>query len=102
MYSFGRHSVVGVVTRYGLYGPGIESRRGEISAPVQTRGPTSPLYSGYQVIPGVKRPGRSVNRPPPPLAQRLKKKKSYTCTPSLCLHGRGYRVNFTLLYFSAV
>ena len=54
----GRDSSVGTATRYGLDGPGIESRWGGVrfSAPVQTGpgGPPSLLYNGYQVFHGGK------------------------------------------------
>jgi hypothetical protein len=43
-----RDSVVGIATRYGLEGPGIESRGGEIfrTYPDRLRGPPSLLYNG--------------------------------------------------------
>ena len=53
----GRDSSVGIATRYGLDGPGIESERGaRFSTPVHTGrgGPPSLLYNGYQVFPGGK------------------------------------------------
>jgi hypothetical protein len=48
--------VVGIATRYGLEGPGIESRWDEIfrTYPDGLRGPPSLLYNGYRVFPGVK------------------------------------------------
>ena len=53
-------SSVGIATRYGLGGPGIESRCGaRFSAPIQT-GPgalPSLLYNGYPVFPGGKAAG---------------------------------------------
>jgi len=65
-----------VGTRYGLDGPGIESRWGERpSAPVQI-GPWAHPASyavGTWSFPEVKRPGRGVNHPPH-LTPRLKKK----------------------------
>ena len=72
----GQDSSVGTATRYGLDGPGIESRWGaRFSAPVRS-GPgvlPSLLYNGYWVsFPKVKRPRRGVNHPPH-LAPRLKK-----------------------------
>jgi hypothetical protein len=71
----GRDSSVGIKTRYGLDGPGIESRWEEgFSAPVQT-GPGAHQASytmGTGSFPGVKRPGRSVDQPTH-LAPRLKK-----------------------------
>jgi hypothetical protein len=44
-----RDSVVGIATRYGLEGPEIESRWGEIfrTYPDRFRGPPSLLYNGY-------------------------------------------------------
>ena len=63
----GRDSSVGIATRYGLDGPGIESRWGaRFSAPVQTGPGTHPAYSTKSTgsFPGVKRPGRGVEQPP--------------------------------------
>jgi hypothetical protein len=56
-----RDSVVGTATRYGLEGPRIESRWGEIfrTYPDRLRGPPSLLYNGYRVFPGGK-DGRGV------------------------------------------
>ena len=52
------YSYVDIATRYGLEGPGIESRcgRGEIfrTRPDQPWGPHSLLYNGYQCFPGGK------------------------------------------------
>jgi hypothetical protein len=56
----GRDSSVGIVTRYRLDGPGIESLWGaRFSAPVQTGswGPPSLLYKGYLIFSGVKATG---------------------------------------------
>ena len=49
-------SSVGIATRYGLDGPGIESRWGENfrTHPDRPWDPPSLLYSGYQVFPGGK------------------------------------------------
>ena len=58
----GRDSSVGIATRYGLEGPGIESRwGGEIfrTRPDRPWGPPSLLYNGYRVFPTGKA-GRSV------------------------------------------
>jgi hypothetical protein len=62
----GRDSSVGIATRYGLYGPGIESRWGrDFPHPFRpTWGPPSLLYNGYRVFPC----GKAAH-----LAQRLKK-----------------------------
>ena len=54
-----RDSSVGIATRYGLEGPGIESRWGRnfphLSRPAPN--PPSLLYNGYRVFPGVKAAG---------------------------------------------
>jgi hypothetical protein len=58
---------VGIATRYGLQGPGIESLWGRDfpHSPSQSWGPPSLLYNGYRVsLPGPKRPGRDVNHSP--------------------------------------
>jgi hypothetical protein len=52
--SVGRGSSVGIATGYGLDGPGIESLRGTM---------------GTGSFPGVKRPGRGADHPPPPSAE---------------------------------
>jgi hypothetical protein len=70
-----RDSVVGTETRYGLEGPGIESRWGEIfrTYPDRLRGPPSLLYNGYRIFPGGKG-GRGVMLTIQPLlAPRLRK-----------------------------
>ena len=64
----GRDSVAGTATRYGLDGPGIESRwEGAIfSAP----GAHPAFYTmGTGSFPGVKRPGRGVDHPLPSSAE---------------------------------
>ena len=64
----GLDSAVGIATRYGVDGPGIESRWGaRFSAPIQT-GPGAYRASckmGTGSFPGVKRPGRGADHPPP-------------------------------------
>jgi hypothetical protein len=70
----GRDSSVGIATRYGLDGPGIESRWGQ-DFPHPSRpalGPTQPPTHWVESFPGVKRPGRGVDHPSH-LAPRLKK-----------------------------
>ena len=67
-------SSVGIATRYGLDGPGLELRWGaKFSATVQTGPGAHPAsYTmGTGSFPGVKRPGRGVDDPPH-LAPRLK------------------------------
>ena len=56
----GRDSSVGIATRQGLGGPGIESQwGGEIfrTRPDRPCGPPSLLYNGYRVFPGGKAAG---------------------------------------------
>jgi len=52
----GPGSVVGIATAYGLDGPGIESRWGEIfrTSPERPWGPLSFLYNGYRLFTGGK------------------------------------------------
>jgi hypothetical protein len=54
VYVGSRDSSVGIATRYGLEGPGIESQWGEIfrTYPDRLRGPPSLLYNEYRVFPG--------------------------------------------------
>ena len=62
----GRDSSVGIATRYGLDGPGIESRWGtRFSAPVQTGPGAYPASCtmGNGSFLGVKRPGRGADHP---------------------------------------
>ena len=68
----GRVSSVGLATRYGMDGPGIEPRwGGEIfrTRPDRPWGPSSLLYNGYWVFPGIKRLGRVVDHLPPSSAE---------------------------------
>ena len=63
-----RASAVGIATRYGLDGPGIESWCGaRFSGPVQTGPGAYPASCtmGTGSFPGVKRPGRGADHPPP-------------------------------------
>ena len=55
----GPGSVVGIATGYGLNGPGIDSRWGEIFriCPDRPWGPPSLLYNGYRFFPGGKAAG---------------------------------------------
>ena len=63
----GPGSVVGIATAYGLDGPGIESRWGEIfrTSPDRPWGPPSLLYIGYRVFPGGKLRARRDADPSP-------------------------------------
>ena len=63
-----RVSSVGIATRYGLDGPGIESRWGRhFPASVQTVPGAHPAFYIMSTgsFPGIKRSGRGVGRPPP-------------------------------------
>ena len=63
----GRDSVVGIATRNGLDGPGIESRWGaRFSSPVPTGSETHPAYytMGAGSFWGVQRPGCGIDHPP--------------------------------------
>ena len=80
-----RDSSVGIATRYQLDGPGIESQWGKIfqTHPDRPWGPPSLLYNGYQVsFPGVKRPGRGVDQPPPSSAEVKERVELYLYSPS--------------------
>ena len=65
---WGRDSAVGIATRCGLDGPGIESRWGgaRFSAPIQTGPGAHPASCTMRTgsLPGVKRPGRGADHPP--------------------------------------
>ena len=67
-YTWSCDSSVGIATRYGLDGPGIESRWGgaRFSAPVQTGPEAHPASCtmGTGSFLGVKRPGRGAVHPP--------------------------------------
>jgi hypothetical protein len=71
-YECGPSSSVGIVTDYGLDGPGIESRWGEIfrTCPDRPWGLSRLLYNGYRLFPGSKvRPGRAADHSPPSSAE---------------------------------
>jgi len=79
----GPGSSLGIVTGYGVDGPGIENRwRGEISrtSPDRPWGPPSLLYSGYRLFHGgIGRQGRGAEHSLPSSAV-VKKEQSYTST----------------------
>ena len=79
----GRDSSVGIATRYGLDGPGIESRSGEIFHSVQTGPGAHPAsyIMGTGSLPGVKRPGRGVDHPPPSSAEVKETIELYLYSP---------------------
>ena len=81
----GHDSSVGIVTRHGLDGPGIESRwRRDISAPVQTGPEAYPTSCtmGTGSFPGVKRPRRGVDHSPPSIAEVKERVELYLYSPS--------------------
>jgi hypothetical protein len=77
-------SSVGIATGYGLDGPGIEFRWGEIfrTCPDRPWGPPGTMGTGS--FPEVKRLGRGADHPPPSSAE-VEKEESYTSTPPLGL-----------------
>jgi len=80
-----RDSLVGIATRYGLDGPGIESRWGaRFSKPVQTGcgAHPAPYTMGTGSFPGVRRPVRCVDHPPPSSAEVKERVELYLCSPS--------------------
>jgi len=71
----GPGSAVGIATGYGMDGPGIEFRWGDIfrTCPDRPCGPPSLLYNSYRVFPGgEERPGRDAD-PSPPSSAVVKK-----------------------------
>jgi hypothetical protein len=79
-----RDSSVSIATRYGLDGPGIESRWGaRFSAPVQTCPGAHPAsYAmGTGSFSGVKLPGRGVDHPPPTSAEVKERIELYVYSP---------------------
>ena len=80
----GRDSSVGIATRYGLEGPGIESR---LEAKFSARVPTGPgahpaFYTvGTGSFPEAKRPRRGVNHPPTSSAEVKERVELYLYSP---------------------
>ena len=79
----GPGSVVGIATAYGLDGPGIESRWGEIFriCPDRPWGPPSLLYNGYRVFTGGKAAG-AWPEPPTTSTADVKERVVITLLPS--------------------
>ena len=80
----GHDSSAGIATAYGLDGPGIESRCGEIfrTCPDRPWGPLNLLYNGYRVFPGGKeRPGRDADSSPPSSAEVKNRVELYLYSP---------------------
>ena len=81
----GRGSSVGIATRNELDGPGIESRwEARFSAPVQTGPGAYPASCtmGTGSFPGVKRPGRVADQPPPSKCRGQARVGLYLYSPS--------------------
>ena len=81
-YYWGLDSSAGIATRYGLEGPGIESRWGaRFSSPVQTGLGAHPAsYTmGTGSFLGVKRPGRGVDHQPPSSTKAEGRVELYIC-----------------------
>ena len=91
-------SPVSIATRYGLDGPGIVSRGGEIfrTRPDRPWGPPSLLYNEYRVFPGGKAAG-AWRWPPTPSSDEIKERvELYLYSPSGPLWLA--RVNFTFTF----
>jgi len=84
-----RSSSVGTATRYGMDGPGFESRWGGIF-PIRSHRPWGPpsLLHGVS-FPMAKRPSRGVDHPPPTSAEVKERVKLYLY--SLCALAARYR-----------
>ena len=81
----GRVSSVSIATRYGLDGPGIGSRWGVRFSATFQNGPEAQPASyimGTGTFPGVKRPGRGVDHPPPSSAEVKERAELYLYSPS--------------------
>jgi hypothetical protein len=101
IYYVGRDSSVGIATRYGLDGPGVESRLGaRFSAPVQTGPGAHPAaYTmGTGSFPGVKRPGRGVDHPHSSSAEVKERVELYVYSP-LCAFVACSAVTFTFTFY---
>ena len=80
----GRGSSVGITTQYGLDGPGIESRWGDIfrTRPDRPWGPPILLYNWYWVFPGGKAAGAWRWPPTPSSAEVKERLELYLYSPS--------------------
>jgi hypothetical protein len=72
---------VGTVTRYGLDGPGMESRWGR-DFPLPSRPALGPNQPPIQWVPGVKRPGSGADHPPSSSARVKERVELYLYSPS--------------------
>ena len=79
-----RDSSVGIATRYGLDGPGIESRwrRDFPNLSRPALGPTHPPVQWVPGLSGVRRPGRGADHPPPSKHRGHERVELYLYSPS--------------------
>jgi hypothetical protein len=96
----GRDSSVGIASRFGLDGPGIEFRwrRGFPHRPDRSWDPPSPLYNGYRVFSGGKA-ARAWHWPPTPSSAEVKARVELYLYPPLGLRGLLYGEIYLYLYF---
>jgi hypothetical protein len=83
--SSSRMELVGIETRYGLDGPGMNPDRREIFRTGPGAHPAS-CTMGTGSLPGVKRPGRGVDHPPRSTAEV---KQEWSCKSTAPLGPRG-------------
>ena len=84
-FCVGQDSSIGIVTRYRLDGPGMESQLGvRFSAPIQASPGAHPPSDtmGTGSSPGIKWPGHGVDHPPPPSAKVKERVEIYIYSPS--------------------
>ena len=98
------YQYVGIATRYGLDGPGIESRvAARFSAPVQNGPGAHP--ASYRMdtgsFPRVKRPGRDVDHPPSSSAEVKEKSRALPLLPLWAFVDCSW-VNFTFTSMSVI
>ena len=97
----GRDSIDDIVTGYGLDGPGIESwwaRVFQNSSRPALEPTQSPVQCVLALFPGVKRPGRGVDHPPPSSAEVKEKLEVDLYSPSwffLCFADRASQYNLS-------
>jgi hypothetical protein len=90
VYAMGRDSSVGIATRYGLDGPGIEYRwrRDFPYRSIPTPGTHPASYTrGTGLLPKIKRPGRGVDHPPPSIAEVKERIELYSPFGPSCVLG---------------
>ena len=76
-----------MATRYGLDGPGIESRWGREFPHPFTPAHTTSYTMGTGSFQGVKQPGRGVDHTPPSSAEVRERVELYLYSRALDLHG---------------